>query len=141
MEAAQQKCAFCAFHLHYFSTMFNKIFSCSKSMMLNKIVINFFLRISHRYEIKTLTPNFSTRWSCKRFDCVGHVHFTRPRLLFSDYSSIRLEIIALATDFSHCTVYYSIRCSVFRTMAIAIFFVPTYSITKSKEQSSRNFTV
>ena len=83
-----------------------KMLSCSKSMMLNKFVIDFFPVTHTIFEIKTLTRNFAARWCCKWFHCVAHGHFTRPRHHFYDYSSFHLEIVEVATNFSGHIVYF-----------------------------------
>ena len=88
------------FVLFIYIIFVRKIFSCSKSMMLNKFVIDFFPVTQTIFEIKMLTLNFAARWCCKWFHCVAHGHFTRPRHHFYDYSSFHLEIIGVATDFS-----------------------------------------
>ena len=94
------------FVLFYCVIFVRKMFSCSKSMMLNNFVIDFFLVSCTVFEIKTLTQNFTARWRCKWFHCVvAHGHFTIPRHQFYDYSFFRLEIIGVATDFSGHTVY------------------------------------
>ena len=49
------------FVLFIYITFVHKIFSCSKSMMLNKFVIDFFPISCTVFEIKTLTQNFSAR--------------------------------------------------------------------------------
>ena len=74
-------------------------------MMLNKFVTDFFPVSRIVLEIKTLTVNFSARWSCKWFHCVTHRQFTRPKHHFYDYSSFRFEIIGLVTYFSGHTIY------------------------------------
>ena len=95
-------------HLFIYIIFVHKIFSCSKSMMLNKFVIDFFSVSQIVFEIKTLTQNFSARWSCKWFHCVAHGHFTRFRHHFYDCISFRLEIIGVAMDLSRHTVYCSV---------------------------------
>ena len=93
------------FVLFIYIIFVRKIFSCSKSMKLNKFVTDFCLVSRTIFEIKTLTQNFSGRWSWKRFHCVAHGHITRPKHHFYDYSFFRLEIIGVATDISEHTVY------------------------------------
>ena len=88
-----------------------KTFSCGKSMILNKFVIDFFPVSRTVFEIKTLIQNFSARWSCKRFHCVAQSHFNRSRHHFYDYSYFHLKIIGVATDFSGHTVYMYILCA------------------------------
>ena len=75
-----------------------KLFSCSKSMMLNKFVTDIFSVSRPVFEIKTITQNFAAKWCYKRFYCVAHGHFTLPRHLSCDYCSFRLKIIGMATD-------------------------------------------
>ena len=90
--------------LFYFVIFVRKVFSCSKRMMLNNFVIDFFPIPYTAFEIKTLTQNFAARWRCKGFHCVARGHFTIHRYHFYDYSSFRSEIIGVATDFGRYTV-------------------------------------
>ena len=91
--------------LFYCVIFVRKMFFCSKSIMLNNFVIVIFLVSCTVFEIKTLTQNFAARWRCEWFHCVAHDHFTILKHHFHDYSSFRLEIIGVATDFSGHTVY------------------------------------
>ncbi|GBM74204.1 hypothetical protein AVEN_203405-1 [Araneus ventricosus] len=50
-----------------FNITVRKVSPLTKSMMLNNFVIDFFPVIPTVFEIRTLTPNFATRWHCKRF--------------------------------------------------------------------------
>ena len=80
------------FVLFYCIIFVLKMFSCSKTIMLNKFVIHLFPISCIIFEIKTLTQNFAARWHCKRFQCVAHGHFTLTRHYFYNYSSFLLEI-------------------------------------------------
>ena len=93
------------FVLFYCVIFVHKMFTCSKSMMLNNFVIDFFPVSCTVFEIKTLTQNFDTGKHCKWFHCLAHGHFTIPRHHFYKYSSFRLEIIRVAMDLSGHTVY------------------------------------
>ena len=89
----------CILHINAYKVSFR-----TKSRMLYNFVNHFFYLSRFVFEIRMLTPQFSTRWRGRWFHSVAHGYFTIPRHYFYEYSSSRSEVKRVARDFSGHTV-------------------------------------
>ena len=87
-----------------------KIFFCNILMMLNNFMIDFFPVSCTVFEIKTVTPNFATRWCCQLFPCIAHGNFTIPRPNFYDLALAVQKLLGWQRTLAD--TLYIIKCSV-----------------------------
>ena len=97
------------FHIHV-----NEVSFCTKSISLYNFVILFLPLSRTVFEMRKLTPQFSTRWRWEKSHSVAHIQFTIPIHHGYKNSSNRSEIQRVTRDFSGilyiCVCIYIYTC-------------------------------